>query len=418
MSLSSLRIPLLLCFSCLLLSTGLADDWPQFRGPGGQGISTGKDLPITWSETENMAWSVKLPGAGASSPIILGDRLYVTCYSGYGVERGAGNMDDLKLHVVCMNKVTGKQVWKKTIPPILPESSKVRDHGYAAATPATDGKHLYLFFGKTGVIKMDLKGKLIWQKSVGTKVHGWGCGTSPVLYKNLVIVNASVESGSLVALNKDDAKEAWRAYGMKESWNTPHLVTLASGKQELCVHIKDQVFGFDPGTGKELWRCKGVPDYVCPSIVSKDGIVYVIGGRRSRSMAIKAGGRGVVTDTHKVWEQMVGANVSSPVIHDGHLFWVSDRNTRAYCLRLSDGKIMYDERFPAQPYASSTLADGRIYVVSRRGGAFVMAAKPSFQILARNRLEDRSIFDASPVISDGRIYLRSTQALYCFTKKK
>ena len=267
----------------LLAQSASADDWPQFRGPGGLGVSGAKNLPVTWSETENLIWKTAMPGSGSSSPIALGGKLYVTCYSGYGLDQGQGEMEDLALHLVCVDGRNGKIIWNKKIKPVLPESKSVRDHGYAAQTPATDGKHLYVFFGKSGVFKFDLNGHQIWQTSVGTGLNGWGCGTSPVLYKNLVIVNASVESGSLVAIDKESGQEVWRAEGMKSSWNTPHLVETSDGKQELAVTVKKWVLGFDPATGRELWRCEAIPDYICPSIVSHEGVLYAMGARRSRN---------------------------------------------------------------------------------------------------------------------------------------
>jgi outer membrane protein assembly factor BamB len=393
-----------------------AADWPQFRGPGGQGLSTEDNLPVSWNDTENLLWKTKLPGPGASSPIALGDKLYLTAYSGYGVERGSGDMEDLRLHVLCLRESDGEIVWDREIKPRLPESERVRDHGYAAPTPATDGKHLYVFFGKTGVLKLDLNGELVWQTEVGDGLHGWGCGTSPVLFDNLVIVNASVESGSLVALDQATGNEVWRAGGMRSSWNTPHLVQV-NGKTELVVSVKGKILAFDPATGESLWTCEGIQDYVCPSIVSQDGIVYAIGGRSSRAIAVRAGGRGDVTDTHRLWEARAGANVCSPVIHDGHLYWVSDRNSNAYCLRLSDGEVIYQQRFPAQPYASALIGGDNLYIVTRRGGTYVLAAKPEYEQLAHNEFEgDRSTFNASPIIADGKLYIRSDEYLYCVGK--
>jgi outer membrane protein assembly factor BamB len=403
-------------FAVALASNSIAAEWPQFRGPGGQGVTSEVNLPLVWSDTENLAWKTALPGYGASSPIALGNRLYVTCYSGYGIDRGnPGTMEDLTLHVVCLSN-DGKTLWDRHVQPKLPESERVRDHGYAAATPATDGEHLYVFFGKTGVLKFDLEGNQLWQADVGDKTHGWGCGTSPVLYKNLVIVNASVESGSLVAINKQNGEEVWRAGGMNASWNTPHLVNVGGDKWELVVSVKDKILAFDPQTGTPLWNCDGIPDYVCPSIVSQDGIVYVIGGRTSRAIAVRAGGRGDVTETHRLWEAKAGANVVSPVIYDGHLYWVSDRNNIAYCVRLSDGEVIYAERFRGQPYASALVGDGKLYVVTRNGGTHVLAAKPAFEQLAHNRLEDRSTFNASPIVADGKLFLRSDKFLYCIGK--
>jgi outer membrane protein assembly factor BamB len=343
----------------------------------------------------------------------LGDRLYVTCYSGYGLDpENPGNQEDLTLHVVCLTN-RGKIIWDEHVQPKLPESKGVRDHGYAGATPATDGEHLYVFFGKSGVFKFDLNGKQLWQADVGEGIHGWGCGTSPVLHGDLVIVNASVESGSLVAINKDSGKEVWRAGGMDASWNTPHLVDPGNGRHELVVSVRNKILAFDPETGEELWECAGIEDYVCHSIVSHNGVVYVIGGRNSKAIAIRAGGRGDVTESHRVWKKNAGANVCSPVVHDGHLYWVSDRNKVAYCMRMTDGELMYEKRFPDQPYASPLVGDGKLYIVTRNGGTYVLASKPEFQQLAHNKFDDDSTFNASPIVADGKLFLRSDRFLYC-----
>lgn len=411
------HLHLAIAASVLYCHMALATDWPQFRGPGGQGIAAGEGLPTTWSDTENLEWKAALPGAGASSPIVLGDKVYVTCYSGYGLDKKSpGVMQDLALHLICVEASDGKVVWDSKVAPKLPEKPKIRDHGYSGPTPATDGKGIYVFFGKSGVYRFDLTGKQLWQADVGSRSHGWGCGTSPVLCGDLVIINASVESTSLVALDKATGKEAWRAPGMAASWNTPHLVDVAGGKQELVVSVKHKLLAFDPKTGKSLWTCEGIHDYVCPSIVSHDGVVYAIGGRKSQTVAVRAGGSGDVTASHRLWVANVGANVSSPVVYDGHLYWVSDRNTTAYCVRLRDGEVMYQEKFPKQPYASTVLADGKLYVVARWGGAYVLAAKPQFEQLAHNTLNDRSVFNASPAVANGKLFLRSDRFLYCIGK--
>ena len=390
-----------------------AAEWPQFRGPGGQGTTNEKGLPLRWSDTENVIWKTQLPGFGASSPIALGDRLYVTCYSGYGLDReNPGNLEDLTLHVVCLG-TKGKIVWDEHVQPRQPESERVRDHGYAGPTPATDGEHLYVFFGKSGVFRFDLDGRQLWRADVGEKTHSWGCGTSPVLYKKLVIVNASVESGSLMAINKDTGKEVWQAEGMNASWNTPHLVDPGDGKQELVVSVRNSILAYDPETGEQLWTCDGIEDYVCPSIVSHEGVIYVIGGRSSKAIAIRTGGRGDVTASHLLWEAKAGANVCSPVVHEGHLYWVSDRNKVAYCVRLKDGEVVYAERFRDQPYASPLVGDGKLYIVTRNSGTYVLAARPEFKQLAHNELDDRSTFNASPIVANGKLFLRSDRFLYC-----
>lgn len=402
----------------VLIADSNAEDWTQFRGPGGLGVSTETNLPLEWSDEQNLAWKTRMPGYGSSSPITLGDRVYLTCYNGYGTDGEDEKMDDLRLHVVCVDRADGKIVWDTKIKPKLPESFRVRDHGYAGPTPATDGKSLYVYFGKSGVFKFDLDGKQVWQADVGDKTHKWGCGTSPVLFENLVIVNASVESGALVAIEKETGKRAWRAKGMKRSWSTPHLVKVEDGNHELVVSVQDRILGFDPKTGDDLWDCEGVHDYVCPSLISQKGIVYVIGGRKSVAIAVRAGGRGDVTESHEIWRAKAGANVVSPIIHDGHMYFVSDRNGIAYCLRLSDGEVLYSKRFPEQPYASATIGDGKIYVVTRKGGTYVLAAEPEFKQLAHNKFEDDATFNASPAISSGQLLIRSDRFLYCVGERK
>ena len=190
-------------------------------------------------------------------------------------------MADLKRHLVCVDRTTGKIRWTKHFDPVLPEHKYVGEgsyHGYSSSTPTSDGERLYVFFGKSGVFCFDLDGNEQWHTSVGTKTHRWGSATSPVLYKNLLIVNASVESNSIVALDKMTGKEVWRATGIDRAWNTPLLTTVPSKEPELVVNVQDRMLAFNPDTGKELWNAEGIHRYVCPSAVAHDGVIYAIGG--------------------------------------------------------------------------------------------------------------------------------------------
>ena len=295
----------------------------------------------------------------------------MTCYSGYNVpgKRG-GQMEDLKLHFVCLDRDSGKVLWSKDVQPKLPEQATIREgHGYASGTPVADGERIYVFFGKTGVIAFDYDGKQLWQADVGEKLHGWGSATSPVLAGELVIVNASVESETLVALDRKTGKEVWRASGIKDSWNTPIVVTPDSGMPELVVAIFGKVLGFDPATGKRLWSCDtDIGWYMVPSLVAHDGVVYCIGGRNGGgALAVRAGGRGDVTKTHRLWAIKKGSNVSSPVYHDGHLYWMNDVSATAFCAEAKTGKIVYEEKIEGvdDVYASPVLADGKLYYVTR-----------------------------------------------------
>ena len=402
-------------------SSASSKDWPQFRGPSGQATSTDKGLPTTWDAEKNVVWKTELPGPGTSSPVIHGQRIYLSCYSGYNVPGSpGGSQENLRRHLVALTP-DGKIVWTKTTEPMLPEQERIREeHGYASSTPAVDDQRIYVFYGKTGVLAFDLQGNKLWQTSVGEKLHGWGSGTSPILYKDLVIVNASVESGSLVALNAKTGKEVWRAKGINESWNTPILVANSRGQTELVVAIMGKILGFDPATGKPLWTSDtDIGWYMAPSMVAHKDVVYSLGGRPGGSLAVRVGGQGDVTDTHRLWTSNKGSNVSSPIYHDGHLYWMHDNLGVAFCAEASTGKVVYEERLPRgnQVYASALLADGKIYYLSRDGRTYVVAAKPKFELLATNSLGERGVFDACPAVANGRIYLRSPKYLYCIGAK-
>jgi outer membrane protein assembly factor BamB len=310
-------------------------------------------------------------------------------------------------------------LWAKEFEPLLPEHKYAGEgsyHGYSSSTPTTDGQRLYVFFGKSGVFCFDLDGKELWHQTVGKGTHGWGSGASPLLYKDLVIVNASVEGSALVALDKLTGKEVWHAPGVRSAWNTPVLVTAPSKELELVISIQDRLLAFDPDTGKELWSADGIHLYVCPSVVAHDGVVYAIGGGHT-ALAVRAGGRGDVTDTHVLWRTKKGSNVSSPIYHDGHLYWASDSGGIVHCQEAATGKFVYSERLKPDSgliYASPVLAEGKLYYVSQRNGTYVVAAGPKFELVAHNTIEDdKSRTNASIAVSGGQLLLRTDQYLYC-----
>jgi len=407
----------------ILLSSGAAGaaDWMQFRGPGGLGVSDEKNLPVKWSSEENIAWQADLPGPGASSPIVVKDRVYLTCYTGYGIEVGQGEQANLRRHLLCFDRGTGQERWSKTFEPKLPEHQYQGEgayHGYAASTPISDGERLYVFFGKSGVFCFDLDGQEQWQASVGERTNGWGSGTSPLLFGNLLIVNASVESGSLVALDKLSGKDVWKAEGIGSAWNTPLLVD-AKTRHELIVSTEGRIKSFDPTDGKPLWDADGVHRYVCPSVVASGDVVFAIGGGHT-SLAVRLGGSSDVTESHGIWRQTKGSNVGSPVYHDGHLYWASDGGGLVCCQNAETGQFVFQERLEPRPgniWSSPVLADGKLYIVSQHEGTFVVAAKPEFKLLAHNQLaDDDSRTNASPAVHQGQLLLRSDKRLYCIGK--
>lgn len=396
-------------------------DWSRFRGPGGMGTSTAKGLPVTWSAKENIAWKLDLPGPGASSPIVFGDHIYLTCYTGYIVEgKTSGSPEDLQRHLIAVRRSDGTIEWNKETPAKLPEETQIRDHGFAANTPAADAERVYVFHGKTGVFAFDHKGKQLWQADVGSKTNGWGTSASPVLYKDLVLINASVESSSLVALDRSTGQEKWRAGKIHEAWNTPVVVKSQAGRDELVVCTQGKVLAFNPDDGQPLWSCNtDIGWYMVPSPVASDGIVYCLGGRSGvAALAVRTGGTGDVTATHRLWTKLKGSNVSSPVFHEGHLYWTHEQSGIAYCARADTGELVYEQRLQraGQFYSSAILADGRLYYLTRDGKTFVIAAKPEFEQLAMNDLGDGSTFNGSPAIDGSRLLIRSNKALYCLGK--
>jgi outer membrane protein assembly factor BamB len=419
----------------LAVTTGLtvaASDWRQFRGPNGSGIAAIDSMPAaTWSDSQNVKWKVALPGPGSSSPIVAGERVFVTCYSGYGDGSSGSSPDKLQRHLVCVDRTTGEILWDKSVPTELPEDpfgGYLTEHGYASSTPATDGERLYVFFGKSGALAFDLEGKQLWQVNLGKLSNNrrWGSGTSPVLYKDAVIVNAAGESRSVRALDKRTGKEVWKAEAnsLDLCFSTPMLVEGEGGRTDLVLALPGEVWGMNPDTGKLRWfALTGIDGNVSPSVVTADGVIFVTGGfPRQGSVAVRAGGKGDVTKTHLLWSSQNASYVPSPVVHNGHLFVVSDQGFAA-CMEAKTGKVVYRERLPGASstgrggkpfYASPVLANGNLYAVSRRNGTFVIEAKPEFKVIAENKLAgDDSDFNATPAIASRQLFLRSNRTLYC-----
>ena len=420
----------------ILLTVGLSlaslhagqPEWPQFRGPNGSGIAAADAHPATtWSATQNMKWKVALPGPGSSSPVIAGERVFITCYSGYGDGSSGGGPEKLQRHLICLQRNSGKVLWDKSVPAELPEdeySGNLREHGYASNTPVTDGERVYAFFGKTGVLAFDFDGRQLWKVNVGKQSSNrrWGSAASPILCQNTVIVNAAEEGRSVLALDKLTGKEVWKTEvnSLELSFVTPVLVECAGGRSDLALAVPGEMWGLNPDTGKLRWFAQtGITGNVSPSLVAADGIVYATGGYpRQGTIAVRAGGKGDVTQTNVLWSSQSASYVPSPVVCQGHLFVVSDQGS-ALCLEAKTGKLVYKERLPgvtgAKPfYASVVLADGHLYATSRRNGTFVIQAAPTFTLVAQNKFDgDDTDFNGTPAIVGHQLFLRSNRFVYC-----
>lgn len=397
-------------------------EWNEFRGPNGSGVAVA-DLPATWSETENLAWKTELPGKGSSSPVVWKGRIYLTSYTGYGLDfTDPGDRDALKLHVLCFQLSDGTLLWDCPVDPAPAEQAygkRVAEHGYASPTPCVDESGVYAYFGPSGLVAVAHQGQLRWRRDLGTKTAGFGAAASPILYGDTVIQNASIESGSMFALDKATGETIWENDQIVRSWTTPSLVTLKDGSVELVCNQKDAILGLDPKTGQQLWTCHAIEDYIVPRVVTHDGLLYCSGGRTNRTFVVRPGGRGEVEATHVVWHQPRGANVTSPIVVNDHLFWSHDKSI-ALCLRISDGEEVFRERMPTRSRVyGSIVSDGKkLFLTTRDKGVLVLDASAEYKELALNQLgSDEESFNASPAIANDCLLLRSDRYLYCIKKQ-
>ena len=434
----------ILCVLVLIIglnSLVSASDWSRFRGPNGSGISSDTaSTPVEWSPDRNVRWKTPLPGAGVSSPIVVGDLLFVTCYSGYGAN--FGKIEDLKRHLVCVDRSSGKILWDKSVDAVLPEDSYsgmgIPSHGYASHTPVSDGKHIYVFFGKSGVLAYDLEGKQRWHQSVGTESdrRRWGSASSPILHEGNVIVVASAESEAIIALNAETGDEVWRqeAAGLANVWGTPLIVKIDDERTDLVLGVPYEIWGFNPDSGKLRWYSEiSAGDQYSSSLVAVQDVVYSIEGRGGGSAAVRAGGKGDVTKSHTVWSGSDSSRFGTPVVYQGRLYFFA--SGVATCNDAKTGKKVFQGRLEGgsssggggrsrfgrggggSDYSSPVVADGKIYYVQSSGSCFVLKAGDKFEQLAVNSVTtDRESFGATPALSNGEIFLRSDKHLYCVSE--
>ncbi|MHC4404108.1 MAG: outer membrane protein assembly factor BamB family protein [Planctomycetota bacterium] len=395
-----------------------AADWPRFRGPTSAGISSDAEIPTQWSDDDNLKWKLEMPGKGFSSPIVVGDYIFVTCYC-----EADGDLTNLERHLLCVHRGDGQVAWGKVVPSAAPEirgPAFGTSHGYASHTPTSDGERVYVLFGNTGVLAFDMKGNQLWQQSVGAENAAmFGSASSPILYGDRLIITAGAESESIRALDKKTGEELWKAEAssLSRCYCTPLIVKNREGEDELLISVPYEVWSLNPDTGKLKWHAETKVDMnAVPSPITQDGICYVIGGRSGGRAAIRLGGEHEATETNVLWSSTVGSYVSSPVLYNGHLYWFNDRGI-AFCVDAETGKEVARKRLDGQFYASAVLINDKLYAVSRFDGTYVLEATPELTQVAHNRLSDESDFSGSPAVSDGQLILRSDKYLYCIEAK-
>ena len=413
-------------FGCLVLSAASAalraDDWPRFRGPTGQGVSAERDVPLEWAEDKNVAWKTPIPGEGWSSPVVWGDRAFVTAATDGGAT----------CHVICVDANTGKILWDT---PVMKQETKRKEgmNSYATPTPATDGKRVYAVFGGGGIAAVNVAdGKPVWTNTDYPFYSQHGLGASPIVYGDLLIMpfDGSSEGADkqvgwkipwdaarVVALDVATGKERWAAKRGKSriSHMTPIVVDVG-GTPQLISPAGDVVQGFDLKTGERLWSVYSQGEGVTPSPVAGDGMVFTSSGFEAetiRAIRLDPAAKGDVTKTHIAWEQKRAVPTRPSFAYHGGLLFSLKEDGIALCLDGKTGQVVWQERIDGSFSASPLLAAGRIYLLEENGETTVIEAGRSFKELAVNALEGR--FQASPAVSKGRIFLRSDKHLYCIS---
>jgi len=380
--------------------------WPRWRGPSGQGVATGTNYVDTWSPTQNILWKAQVSGEGNSSPIVWGDRIFVTtAYDG-----------GRRLSVLAFRRSDGSRLWETFSPQGRSDSNAHRKNGHASATPATDGERVYVSFGTRGLMALDFSGRIVWQKDLGPMAAYHGTAGSPLLYKNRIILYQDQFEGSFIAaFDTRTGQEVWRTRREASvGWGTPIAIRVGD-HDEIIVNGQRSVNAYDPVRGGELWRCRGTTYEVIPTPVVGYGMVFCSSGRAGPTLAIKPGGRGDVSRTHVAWRSPRGSPfVPSPILYGEQLFMVNDMASIVTSLHARTGKVMFQGRlgvarregFTASPVA----ADGKVFFTNDAGETFVLRAGPAFELLHVNRLGEGT--RASPALVEGRWYIRGDRNLY------
>jgi outer membrane protein assembly factor BamB len=417
-----MRRCLVICHLFLFSAAGIVwgENWPAWRGPRANGISNETGLPLTWGPKENILWKVPLPEPGNSTPIIWGRHVFLTQSLDKGKRRA----------LIALDRADGKKRWQRELESTVQETSHPQNPP-CSASPVTDGKAVYAHFASAGVVAYDFDGKKLWHRDLGPVLHKWGNGSSPILYKNLLIVyQGPGEPTFLTALDKNTGKPVWtvKEPGINSpifgSWSTP-IVVRAGQRDELIMPLPgDKVGGegefkaYDPQTGKVLWRCAGLGTevYAMPMATPSADLVVGISGHNGPTMAVRPGGQGDVTATHRVWQDSgkLPQRIGSGILHDNLLF-LADADGFVECLDARNGKNIWKARLPGRLWGSLVLAEGRLYVSSLEGQTFVLAAAPKFRLLATNDLREPTY--AALAVSDGAIFLRTYEHLYCIGKR-
>jgi outer membrane protein assembly factor BamB len=416
-----------------------AGDWPQWRGPGATAVSDEKGLPLEWSETRNVLWKTPIPGRGHSSPIVSGNRIFLTTSIEGPVVPGAkakvhiragqefvhpdsvGADHSYTLDLICLDRDTGKVLWQRTAYQGTVYDNRHRKNTYASSTPVADGRRVFAFFEAEGLYCYDFEGKLLWKTSVGRIAKmGMGPGTSPVLFRDLVIVQCDQEDGGeavgsfIAGIDTNTGREVWRTPRHHRKSHATPLLLERERRTELVASGWESIIAYDPASGHELWRSGGLSGYGIPSPVAGHGLVFLSAGYPDKkTVAIRPGGSGDVSATHVAWSYDKGsAYVPSPILYGDYLYLMTDKGL-VTCLDARTGAVQYEGGRPPAPatFSASPVAfAGFMLFASEDGDMYLVQSGPSHAVARTNSMGE-PIF-ASPAIAAGRLFIRTARHLF------
>jgi outer membrane protein assembly factor BamB len=407
----------------LLLGLGFlgAAPWPAWRGPAGTGVCLETNLPLHWSATENVRWKAPLPEPGQSTPVVWGERIFVS----QAVEKGN------RRTLLCFDRADGALRWQVGVAYAGDEPSHP-SNPRCSSSPVTDGERVIVWFGSAGLYCYDFEGRELWHRDLGEQRHIWGNASSPVLHGDVCYLNFGPGQRTfLIAVDKRTGKTRWHVdepggdSGEERpgrdkppwigSWSTPILIQ-SGNREELVLSWPKRVAAFDPQTGKEFWTCSGLNPLVYTSPIYQDGIVVGMGGYGGMALAVRAGGAGDVTETRRLWHHpKTKQRIGSAVIAGQSIFILDDPGV-AECIDLKTGRRLWEERLMGKSarnssWSSMVLAGDRIYVVNQSGDTFILRASPTFEVLATNSLAETTMASIAP--SDGNLFIRTHRHLWC-----
>ena len=381
-----------------------AQYWSRWRGPSGQGVAADAGYPDTWSETDNVMWRTRVPGTGNSSPVVWGNRIFLT----------TGRTGGRRLSILSYRRSDGTLLWETEVIPRRRESVHAKN-GPASATPVTDGERVYVSFGSRGIVAVDFEGNQLWHTEVGPIDNYHGPAGSPLLYKDRIIIYQDQRRGGFVAAyDTRTGEQVWQTNRQASvGWGTPVAIRVGD-HDELVVSSQRTVNAYDPDTGSELWSCGGNLFEVIPTPAVGAGLLFCASGRAGPTLAIRPGGRGDVTNTHLAWKTTRGSPfVPSPLVYGDYLYTLNDMASIVTCFEAATGQVMWQERLGRpmrEGFSASPIAvDGKVFFTNDSGHTFVVRAGPEFELLRINDIGARTL--ASPALVDGHWYVRTEQEL-------